>query len=254
MIVILSPAKTLDFKINCNTTKYTTPKFLEESNYLINELRKNDVKELSELMGISSKLSELNLKRYQNWNIDFSLSNSKQSIFCFKGGVYIGLDVASFSEQDLLYAQDYLKIISGLHGVLNPFDLIKPYRLEMGTKLKNKKGKNLYKFWGEKITNYLNEHLEKSNSSILLNLASNEYFLSVVSEKIKANVVDVKFLDNKNGNYKTISFFAKKARGAMTSFIMKNKLQDVNSLKDFSGLDYSFDKSRSDEKLLVFIR
>ena len=157
MIVILSPAKTLDFETNCNITQYTIPTFLEESNYLINELRRYDVEELSELMGISAKLSELNLKRYQNWNINFSSSNSKQSIFCFKGGVYVGLDIDSFSEKDLLYSQDYLKIISGLHGVLNPFDLIKPYRLEMGTKLNNKKGKNLYKFWGDKITDLLNQ-------------------------------------------------------------------------------------------------
>jgi len=254
MIVILSPAKTLDFEKKSNFSKYSIPTFLEESTYLITELRKKNKQELSDLMSISSKLSALNLKRYHNWNPDFNLSNSKQSILCFKGGVYVGLDVDSFSEEDVLYSQDYLKIISGLHGVLNPLDLIQPYRLEMGTKLSNKKGASLYNFWGEKITDYLNESLEKSNSSFLLNLASNEYFSSVIPKKIRANVIDVKFLDNKNGVYKVISFFAKKARGAMAGFVMKNKIQHLSDLKNFSELGYTFDASNSDMNSLVFIR
>ena len=165
MIVILSPAKTLDFETHYNFSQYTIPTFLEESTYLISELQKKNEAELSKLMGISSSLSTLNLKRYHNWTPDFSLSNSKQSIFFFLFGVYVGLNVDSFSEEDLVYSQGYLKIISGLHGVLNPLDLIQPYRLEMGTKLNNKKGKTLYKFWGEKITDYLNESLEKSNAN-----------------------------------------------------------------------------------------
>ena len=254
MIVILSPAKTLDFEKTSNFSKHTIPTFLEESTYLISELKKKNEQELSDLMSISSKLSTLNSKRYHSWNSDFNSSNAKQSIFCFKGGVYVGLDVDSFSEEDVLYSQDYLKIISGLHGVLNPLDLIKPYRLEMGTKLSNKKGSSLYDFWGEKITNYLNESLEKSNSSFLLNLASNEYFSSIIPKNIKADVIDVKFLDNKNGVYKVISFFAKKARGAMAGFVMKNKIQDLDDLKNFSGLGYAFDKSNSDTNSLVFIR
>ena len=254
MIVILSPAKTLDFEKKSIFSKHSIPKFLKESTYLISELKKLNEEQLSDLMSISAKLSALNLKRYHSWNSDFDLSNAKQSIFCFKGGVYVGLDVESFSEEDVLYSQDYLKIISGLHGILNPLDLIQPYRLEMGTKLHNKKGVNLYDFWGEKIANYLNESLEKSNSRFLLNLASNEYYVSIMPKKIKRNVIDVKFLDNKNGAYKIISFFAKKARGAMAGFVMKNKIQDLDDLKNFSGLGYAFDKSNSDTNSLVFIR
>ncbi|MAQ31702.1 MAG: hypothetical protein CMD26_03095 [Flavobacteriales bacterium] len=253
MLAILSPAKTLDFSKN-KYLDHTIPEFMPESQELINELKMNSVEDLSTLMKLSTSLSTLNVERYNNWNNNFDLSNSKQSILCFKGGVYVGLDVESFSGEELLYSQDYLRILSGLHGILKPLDLIQPYRLEMGTKLKTKKGKNLYEFWGDKITSSLNNTLLSSNSSVLVNLASNEYFSSLNYDKINADILDIKFLDKKNGSYKIVSFFAKKARGSMASFILKNRVKDINYLKEFKGLGYSFDQSRSEKKSLVFTR
>ena len=254
MIAILSPAKTLDFKTKYDYSHYTISDFLTDSKSLIKELKKLSSIDLQKLMNLSPSLGDLNFDRYQDWNADFDLSNARQSILCFKGGVYVGLDIDSFSENDLLYAQDYLRILSGLHGVLRPLDLIKPYRLEMGTKLEIEKSKNLYEFWGDKLTLFLNDSLEKTGSKYLVNLASNEYFSALISKKISTTIVDVKFLDNKNDVYKTISFFAKKARGAMASFIIKNKIKKIEELKEFSDFGYMFDKTRSDKESLVFIR
>ena len=254
MIAILSPAKTLDFETHYDVSKFTIPKFLSQSEELIKVLQKYDTPEISNLMGISESLSELNYTRYQSWTKDINLSNSKQAILCFKGGVYVGLDVGSFSDADLTYSQDYLRILSGLHGVLQPLDLIQAHRLEMGTKLETKKGKNLYEFWGKRITQALNASLEDCNSTQNLNLASNEYISSIMPHKIQGNIIDVKFLEYKNNTYKTISFFAKKARGAMASFLIKNKIKNINDLKSFTDLGYSFDPTKSNKDLLVFIR
>ena len=254
MIAILSPAKTLDFETTNSFKEFTIPSFIEDSKELISQLKKIRVNELSTLMGLSHSLSELNVKRYQNWSSDFNLSNSRQAIFCFKGGVYQGLDVNTFSDDDLFYSQKYLRIISGLHGILKPFDLIRPYRLEMGTKLTNKRGKNLYEFWDEKITDYLNNILASNNANYLLNLASNEYFKSVKSKQICKKIIDVKFFDKKNDVYKIISFFAKKARGSMAAYVIKNKVKDLDQLKNFSGLGYSYDETQSNLQSLVFTR
>jgi len=254
MIAILSPAKTLNFDKDHQLNEHTIPNFISESQCLIDELKGYSTKELSNLMNLSPSLSDLNFKRYQDWDMNFDLSNAKQSIFCFKGGVYVGLNVDSFSQTDLTYAQDYLRILSGLHGVLRPFDLIQPYRLEMGTKLENKNGRNLYEFWGDKITNLINKNLQESSSEFLLNLASNEYFSCLNPTKISSSVIDVKFLDQKNGVYKIISFFAKKARGAMAAFLIKNKIKKVHDLKDFSDLGYVFSRDKSDHTTLVFTR
>ena len=254
MIAILSPAKTLDFNSDYKLNNFTIPAFMSESKYLVDELRRYSSTELSNLMNLSPSLSDLNFQRYQDWDINFDLSNSRQSIFCFKGGVYVGLNIESFSNSDLAYAQDHLRILYGLHGMLKPFDLIKPYRLEMGTKLKNKNGNNLYKFWGDKITNLINQNLQESGSDYLINLASNEYFTSLNTKIISSDIIDVKFLDEKNGVYKVISFFAKKARGAMAAFLIKNKIKKVKDLKDFSDLNYTYNSDKSDEKTLVFTR
>ena len=254
MIAILSPAKTLDFETKYDFSKHTIPEFMQDSACLVTELKKINSKGLSKLMNLSTSLSELNFDRYQSWNTDFNTSNARQSLLCFKGGVYVGLDVSSFSKNDLNYSQDCLRILSGLHGLLKPLDLIKPYRLEMGTQLINKNGKNLYEFWGDKITKSLNNSLKKNDSKYLVNLASNEYFKSVLPNKINAEIIDVKFLDKKNDIYKVISFFAKKARGSMASFLIKNKIKTLHGLKDFSGLGYAFDPSRSGEKSFCFIR
>jgi|TARA_B100001741_G_C16465803_1_gene557501 cytoplasmic iron level regulating protein YaaA (DUF328/UPF0246 family) len=254
MIAILSPAKTLDFETKLQFQNFTIPDFMEDSQELISQLKKYSVDELSNLMSLSSSLSEQNVTRYQNWTSEFNLSNSRQALFCFKGGVYKGLDVDTFSNDDLLYSQKSLRIISGLHGILKPFDLIQPYRLEMGTKLVNKRGKNLYEFWNEKITESLNHCLENNSAKYLLNLASNEYFSSIKTKKINKKIIAIKFLDKKNDSYKTISFFAKKARGSMAAFVVKNKVKTLDQLKNFSGLGYSFDEMQSNLTSLVFIR
>ena len=254
MLTILSPAKTLDFETIYDFQQHTIPECLEDSVLLIKELKQKNTKDLSDLMSLSTSLGELNFNRFQNWDSNFSLSNARQSILCFKGGVYIGLDVDSWSDADLLFSQNSLRILSGLHGVLKPLDLIKPYRLEMGTKLNNLRGRDLYAFWGAKITNSLNESLSNIKSNYLLNLASNEYYNSVLPDQLNASIIHVKFLDKKNDVYKIISFFAKKARGAMANFVIKNKINNPDDLKSFEGLGYAFSKSRSSENTLVFIR
>jgi cytoplasmic iron level regulating protein YaaA (DUF328/UPF0246 family) len=254
MIAILSPAKTLDFTNKYDFQDYTIPELLDDSKLLINKLKNISSKDLSKLMKLSLKLSDLNCARYIRWNEKFSLSNSVQAIFCFKGGVYVGLDVVKFSDFDLRYSQDYLRILSGLHGVLRPLDLIQPYRLEMGTSLATEKGKNLYEFWGDKITFSLNQSIKKNNAKYLLNLASKEYFSSINLNKINSQILDVKFLDKKGDNYKIISFFAKKARGALASFVMRNKIKKIDDLKKFSDLGYKFNKKQSTNNNLVFIR
>ena len=253
-LVLLSPAKSLDFEKKLNCKKSSLPSFIPESKMLINYLLKMKKEEIGKLMGISQKLIDLNYDRYKSWNEDFNLTNSSHAISCFTGDVYKGLDVNSFSLEDLEYSQDHLRILSGLYGLLRPLDLMQPYRLEMGVKLQTKKGKNLYEFWGNKITDKLNQNCIDSKNEYLINLASNEYFDSVNKSELLKKVVTPRFLDKKNGNYKVISFFAKKARGAMASYIIKNKIQTLDELQDFQGLDYKFCTERSDSSNLVFIR
>ena len=253
-LVLLSPAKSLDFEKKLNCKKSSFPSFIPESKMLINYLLKMKKEEIGKLMGISQKLIDLNYDRYKSWNEDFNLTNSRHAISCFTGDVYKGLDVNTFSLEDLEYSQDHLRILSGLYGLLRPLDLMQPYRLEMGVKLQTKKGKNLYEFWGNKITDKLNQNFISSNNNYLINLASNEYFDSVNKSQLLKKVVTPKFLDKKNGNYKVISFFAKKARGSMAAYIIKNKIQTLDELQDFQGLEYKFCHERSDEYNLVFIR
>jgi len=254
MITILSPAKTLDFSSEINCPNFSHPTFIDEANYLVSNLKNKTIPDLVNLMSISSSIAEVNYNRYNNWSIDVNELNARQSIFCFKGGVYLGLDVNHFSVQDLNYAQNYLRIISGLYGVLRPLDLIQPYRLEMGTRLNTERGNNLYQFWGDKITLELNKLLLNNQSQYLLNLSSNEYFKSILIKKFDGSIINVKFLDKKNGSYKVISFFAKKARGSMAAFIMQNRIKEINELKEFNGLGYSFSAEMSDQNNLTFVR
>ena len=253
-LILLSPAKSLDFDRKLNCTKSSIPDFIPESRVLINHLLKMKKEEIGSLMNISQKLTDLNYDRYKSWNKDFNLNNSRHAIYCFTGDVYKGLDVNSFSLEDLEYSQDHLRILSGLYGLLRPLDLMKPYRLEMGVKLQTDKCRNLYDFWGDKLTDKLNQNFIESKNEYLINLASNEYFDSVNKSRISKKIITPKFLDKKNGNYKVISFFAKKARGSMASYIIKNKIQTINELENFKGLEYKFCNKRSDEKNLVFIR
>jgi cytoplasmic iron level regulating protein YaaA (DUF328/UPF0246 family) len=252
MKIVISPAKSLDFETKVPTTKFTQGIFLNEAEKLHGVLKKKSPKKLSELMSISTKLGELNWERNQNWHRPFSLENAKQAVFAFKGDVYIGLDAYSLSSEQIKQLQNKLRILSGLYGLLKPLDLMQPYRLEMGTKLKISTKNNLYQYWGDKITEELNNEL--SNEELLINLASNEYFKSINTKLLKAPVITPVFKDYKNGELKIISFFAKKARGLMVRYIIENDIEKVEDLKGFNYDGYAFDNNLSAKNQLVFTR
>lgn len=254
MLIVISPAKSLDFQTPPTISKYTLPEMLEDSEKLIGRLKKLSPKQISKLMGISANLGELNFQRFQLWQQPFTPENAKQAILAFNGDVYQGLNAASLSEEKLVLAQTRLRILSGLYGVLKPLDLIQPYRLEMGTKLKYYKSKDLYSFWNPAITKKVYEAILESGSSILVNLASNEYFKSIDKKKLKAEIVTPEFRDLKNGSYKMISFFAKKARGLMTRFILENNITDVADLQAFDSDGYIFNPRLSNPGNPVFTR
>ena len=228
MIILLSPAKTLDYETPSINISHTIPNLLSNSKKLINNLKEKKPEEISNLMNISDKLASLNSDRYKSWKgLKEKSNNSKQAIFVFKGDVYQGLDIDSFGKKDLEYSQNHLRLLSGLYGLLRPLDIIEPYRLEMGTKLKTNKGKNLYEFWGNKITESINMRAKENGSKGIVNLASVEYFSSVKTENLDLPVYSPVFKDFKNGKYKIISFFAKKARGTMARFIIQNKINKI---------------------------
>ncbi|MBJ10103.1 MAG: peroxide stress protein YaaA [Flavobacteriales bacterium] len=254
MISIVSPAKSLNFDDSCSVKMYSQCSFLKDSQLLVNDLKKYSQKQISDLMKVSDKIGLLNADRYKNWSLPFNEGNSKQAVFAFQGDVYQGLEIDSFSEDDLIYAQDYFRILSGLYGLLKPLDLIQPYRLEMGTSFKNKRGKNLYDFWNTRITELLNKELELSKSQYLLNLASNEYYKVIQPNGLNATVITPIFKDFKNGQYKIISFFAKRARGMMASFHLKNKINNPEDLKSFNMAGYTFNDDMSNDNQLVFTR
>lgn len=253
MIVLISPAKSLDFS-ESNITTHSIPRLLKHSSELIKPLQSKSVSDIQKLMKVSENIANLNVNRYQNYSTPFTLKNAKQALLAFKGDVYIGLDVGNLSDIDLSFADDHIRILSGLYGLLKPLDLIQPYRLEMGTKLQNSKGKNLYEFWGNTITETINADLEEQKSNVVVNLASNEYFKSVKKKALKATIYNVVFKDEKNGVYKIISFFAKKARGMMCNFIAKNRITDPQHLKAFDMGGYLFDEALSSEFKFVFTR
>jgi len=254
MLILISPAKSLDFETKSASQNFTEAVFLKESKSLITQLRKLSPDEIADFMGISPKLAQLNFERFLSWQLPFDMENAKQAILAFKGDVYTGIDAESLSEKELQTAQENLRILSGLYGVLKPLDLIQAYRLEMGKKLQTSKGNNLYEFWGDKITNEINKTLQEKEDRYLINLASNEYFKSVNKKKIKAEIITPIFKDFKNGQYKIISFFAKKARGMMTRFIIQNQLTDPEHLKAFNSEGYIFNPNLSKNNELVFTR
>ena len=254
MLAIISPAKTLDFDTPAPTRKHSEPRFLEESTELIDELRQLAPPDIADLMGISSKLAELNADRYALWRTPFTRRNARQAILAFKGDVYMGLNAGDYSERDFTWAQKHVRILSGLHGLLKPLDLIQPYRLEMGTKLKTGRGSDLYDFWAGKVTAALNEAIAAQRQPLLINLASNEYFSVLDPASIDARIVTPKFLDLKNGRYMFISFFAKKARGLMTSYIVKNRVSTLKALRAFDWQGYRFCKEQSSAEDWVFLR
>lgn len=254
MLTLLSPAKTLDFETPPVTDQSSMPDYLDESACLIDILREYSSDDVAALMKLSSKLADLNVQRYSDWEIPFPKGQAKAAILAFKGDVYTGLDADNLSEADLDYAQDHLRILSGLYGLLRPLDLILPYRLEMGTKLENSSGKDLYAFWDEKLTDAINELTGASGINTVVNLASNEYFKAVSRKKLKANLVTPVFKDEKNGKYKIISFYAKKARGMMAAYQIRERIEDAEDLKAFDVVGYRYNEEESTATDWVFKR
>jgi cytoplasmic iron level regulating protein YaaA (DUF328/UPF0246 family) len=254
MFIVISPAKTLDFDTPVSSSKHTFPAFLDDSAELVDQLRELEPGDFQELMGISEKLAVLNSNRYQEWSTPFDTNNARQSILAFKGDVYTGLEAETMTKQELDYAQKHLRILSGLYGVLRPLDLMQPYRLEMGTKFKNDRGNDLYEFWGESLTTFLNRDLKKQKENTIINLASNEYFQSLQVDKLKATIITPKFKEKHKGTYRFMSFYAKKARGLMSRYIISNKISDPNKIKDFDVEGYRFNEELSDDLNWIFTR
>ncbi|MAP77217.1 peroxide stress protein YaaA [Halopseudomonas aestusnigri] len=254
MLMVISPAKTLDYDTPPVIEQSTQPRFVEHSVELIDVLREKSPQDIAKLMSLSDKLASLNVARYGSWERESTPNNAKQALLAFKGDVYTGLNAEDFSADDFAFAQQHLRMLSGLYGLLRPLDLMQPYRLEMGTKLANARGKDLYAFWGERISQWLNEDLAAQGDQVLLNLASQEYFGAVKPKALNARIIDTVFKDQKNGQYKIISFYAKKARGLMARYVIKERLQDPEGLKDFNLDGYRFDPASSSENQLVFLR
>lgn len=254
MLILISPAKTLDFETPAATGKTSQPALLDRSTELVDRLKGLSGKKLSDLMGMSAKLGELNQARYADWHTPFTKSNAKQALLAFKGDVYTGLEADSFSKSEFDYAQKHLRILSGLYGVLRPLDLIQPYRLEMGTKFATDKGKNLYEFWGGDITAAINKQLKALKTDVVLNLASNEYFKAINRKELNAEIVAPAFKDLSKGQYRMISFFAKKARGQMAAWVIHNEVTDPARLKKYRVDGYRYNAELSTPASPTFTR
>lgn len=254
MLLVISPAKNLDFETVTEVVGTTQADFLNDAEQLIGELKGLAPQDISKLMKISDKLGVLNYDRFQQWQRPLKTPQAKAAALAFNGDVYSGLGASELSDEQLAFAQQHLRILSGLYGLLRPLDLMLPYRLEMGTRFENARGKDLYSFWGNQITEALNAQLQALNSTVLINLASNEYFKSVKLKGLNADVITPVFKDEKNGQYKVISFYAKKARGLMCRFVIEQGLTQPEQLKDFAGEGYGFDESLSTAKEWVFTR
>ena len=249
MLAIISPSKTQDFS-QCDIDIFSQTRQIESSNELISILKNKSKSQIAKLMSISEKLSELNFDRFQNFHLPFTLKNAKQAILAFKGDVYNGINAPELSQEDLEFAQGKVRMLSGLYGVIRPLDLIQPYRLEMGTKLSNEKGSDLYDYWGSDISSVLNE----DESDLIVNLASNEYSKAIDKKTLNANILDIVFKEKKGDTYKVIGIYAKRARGLMVNYIIRNRLDKPEDLKDFTDEGYRFDKSLSSDSSWVFLR
>ncbi|GLX84624.1 UPF0246 protein [Thalassotalea loyana] len=254
MLFVVSPAKNLDYESPLATNLYSQPELLEHAQELVERCVQLTPADLSSLMGISDKLAGLNAARFGEWSQPFSPENARPAVLAFNGDVYTGLDAASLDNNGFEFAQQHMRILSGLYGILKPLDLMQAYRLEMGTKLDNNRGKNLYEFWGELITNHLNDALAQQGDDVLINLASNEYFKSVKKKSLNATIITPAFKDWKNGQYKMISFFAKKARGLMARYIIDNQVSNVEQLKAFNYGGYEYNSELSKNNDWVFTR
>jgi uncharacterized protein len=254
MLAVISPAKTLDFETPPITSASSVPDFLDQSQHLIERLRSYSEEQLASLMSISPKLAALNCQRYEDWHLPFSAGNARQAILAFKGDVYTGFTLDQYTAEDFKYAQKHLRILSGLYGLLRPLDFIQPYRLEMGTKLATDTGKDLYAFWKTRLGHAVHGAIQASGGKVLVNLASQEYFQALDPKDLKARVINPVFKDQKNGQFKIISFHAKKARGCMSDYIIRNQVREPEGLKGFQGMGYRFNAALSGEDTWVFTR
>lgn len=257
MLTLLAPSKTQDFSHNQPKAVHdlaTEPALLAESEVLVKELRKKSIDDIARLMGVSENIATLTYNRYRNFSIPFTTENARQALLAFKGDVYTGIAVDEYTTEDFEFAQQHLCILSGLYGVLKPLDLIQPYRLEMKTPLKNPRGKDLYQFWGDHITDQLNNWLEDQKSKVLINLTSKEYFKAFNSKKIQADIITPVFKEEKGGTYKTVAIYAKKARGMMTHYIIRERIDEPGFIKGFAEAGYQYSEPHSKGKEWVFIR
>ena len=254
MLVTLSPSKGQDFVEPSLTKKYSKPADIKDSELLIKELRKKNTKQIQEMMSVSENIAKLNVGRFKTFNTPFNTKNAKQALFAFRGDVYGGLDLEKFTEDDFSYAQEHLRILSGLYGCLRPLDLIQPYRLEMKTKLKNTRGENLYQFWDDRITKSINKELKKQEQPVLVNLASNEYFKSVKPKMLEGRLLNINFKETKDGKTRVVAIFAKRARGMMADYIIRNRIERPEDIKKFRLGGYKFNKTLSDDSQWTFER
>jgi hypothetical protein len=254
MLIVISPAKTLDYETPPKSATFTIPDYLDRSAELIARARRYSALDIAELMAVSMKLAELNFERFEQWHTPFTPDNAKQAVLAFKGDVYTGLDAERFSAADFTFAQNHLRILSGLYGLLRPLDLMQPYRLEMGRKVDTDRGRNLYEFWGTTITEGLNAQLKKLKSPYLINLASNEYFKAVKPGALDGEIITPEFKDWKNGQYKMMGVYAKKARGQLSRFVIRNQLTDPQQMKAFDVDGYRFNEALSNGNKWVFTR
>ena len=257
MLIVVSPAKALDYSSKLPTRKHSQPRMLDQAEPLVEVMRQKSPDEIAALMSISAQLAELNLERYADWEAPFSPDDARPALLAFAGDVYQGMDAAAtFSERDYTHAQKVLRILSGLYGVLRPLDLMQPYRLEMSSRLATDRGRDLYDYWGQQITDRLNADMAESpGPAVVVNLASHEYFRSVDTGRLEGRLVTPSFLDARGGaEPKMISFFAKRARGSMAGWIIRNRVKSVRGLRDFDGLGYGYDAERSGADNPVFVR
>ena len=254
MISIISPAKKLNFNSESPIKAFTQCDFLNESQKLVDQAKEYSFDDIMKLMSVSENIANLTAQRFQDWNMPFDGQNAKQAVLAFNGDTYTGLDAENFNSDDFNYSQDHLRILSGLYGLLRPLDLIQPYRLEMGTKMKNTKGKNLYDFWGTKISEQLNSDIENHESKYIVNCASDEYFKVIDLTTLNVPVIKPIFKDVKNGIPKVISFFAKRARGMMSKYIIKNRVESIDQLHLFNDSGYEFQPDQSNDHELIYIR
>ena len=254
VLTVLSPAKTLDYETRVPTNKHSQPRLLDEAEHLIDEMVRRSPDDVATLMHLSPELAKLNVERYSSWERDHRAGRARQAILAFRGDVYLGMQPERFDARDFTEAQKALRILSGLYGLLRPLDLIHPHRLEMGTALRTDRGRNLYEFWATTITDLLEADLAERSPRVVVNLASQEYFGAIDTGRLDARVVAPRFLDEKGGEAKVVSFFAKRARGAMAAWIVKNRIHSVGALRSFNGLGYAFDPERSTPDNPTFIR